>query len=245
MNKNSMLYWWPLVRDLNIPMPETHIVELNMTYDEVFGVLDGEKSSADAWARQLPAIRKAVERVGVPAFVRTDHTSGKHDWDLTCYLEGSDDKSLKRAIVGLVECSSLADLDIEALIVRKYIPMLTGFTAFVREMPINPERRYFVRDGAVECHHPYWSAEAIEQGSRYLNLAENWEELLWEMNYEPDDEVELLSKYAVLVGACVKGYSSVDFCKAADGSWIFIDMAEGGRSEHPACSYGESDSDVE
>ena len=30
-NPNSMLYWWPLVKDLDIPMPKTEIVELAMS----------------------------------------------------------------------------------------------------------------------------------------------------------------------------------------------------------------------
>lgn len=48
-NQNSMTFWWLRVKDLAIPMPETELIKLEMSTDDVFGILDGGKESADAW----------------------------------------------------------------------------------------------------------------------------------------------------------------------------------------------------
>jgi hypothetical protein len=53
---------------------------------------------------------------------------------------------------------------------------------------------------------------------------------------ETEEEVELLSDYAQTIADAVDGYWSVDFCKAKDGRWIFIDMAVGEDSWHPECA---------
>ena len=236
MDKNSMLYWWPRVKGLEIPMPKTEIVEFEMSHSEVFGILDGEKRSADAWDRYTPKIQDAIRKVGTPAFLRTDHTSAKFDWESTCYYDASG--HIRHHISSLVEFSAMADmigLNVGAIAVREYISMASAFTAFSGQMPVNPERRYFVKNGEVICHHPYWIAEAIDQGTLEKDLPENWLELLEAMNTETSEEIEFLTGYAETIAGAVDGYWSVDFCKSRDGRWVFIDMAEGVRSWHPDC----------
>ena len=236
MSKNSMLYWWPKIKHLPIPMPVTEIVELGMTNEEVFGILDFEDISVNAWNRRVPRILDAINRIKPPVFLRTDHTSGKHDWKHTCYYDGS--HNIRQHISALVEYSAMADimgLSINAIIVRQYVPMMSVFTAFSGEMPVNAERRYFIRDGKVQCHHPYWIEAAIEEGTRKEALPSDWKARLGSMNTETPEEVHLLTKYAELVAEEFDGYWSVDFCKAEDGKWVLIDMAEGQLSWHPEC----------
>lgn len=234
-----MLYWWPLVKDLNIPTPETVMIELDMGRWETFGITEDDEESIAAWEKVYPAILAATEKLGVPAFLRTDHTSAKFRWDETCYLEYTD--SLDEYIKALVDFSEMADLiglPVNAIAVREFIEMETGFHAFSGNMPVNPERRYFVNDGAVICHHPYWIEDAVAEGraedSEYSQTCD-WRERLAQMNTETPDEIELLTDYATSIGSVVDGYWSVDFCKAADGRWIFIDMATGDASWHPEC----------
>jgi hypothetical protein len=125
-------------------------------------------------------------------------------------------------------CDIFGGLPIEAIVVREYIPMDSKYTAF-HGMPVSPERRYFIDNGKVVCHHAYWIKEAIIEPS-----ATNWKELSDEMNKETPEEIELLTKYAELVGTVLpEGFWSVDFCKAKDGTWYLIDMAVGEESWHP------------
>lgn len=243
INKNSMTYWWPLIKDLDIPQPKTIIIPINLSRHRMLGILDGDKESAEAWDSYLPTIKRTLISVtGLPGFIRTDYSSNKHDWDKSCYIDDVD--NLKRCITMLVEFTAMADLGLEALVIREYIEMASKFTAFSGNMPVNPERRYFIRDGKIQCRHAYWVVEAIADWHKLYveigkpRLPDNWLELLVEMNTETDDEVELLTQYTEQVAKAVDGYWSVDFCKAKDGRWILIDMATGEASWHDeSCEY--------
>jgi hypothetical protein len=104
-------------------------------------------------------------------------------------------------------------------------------------MPVNPERRYFVKDGAVLCHHPYWTKEAIAKGTSG-GLPKDWESIVEEINKETKEESEILTGCSQKVAKALDGFWSVDFCKAKDNRWILIDCAEGVRSWHPEdCKY--------
>jgi len=210
-------------------------------------MLDGEPLPEDIKAK----IMAAAEQLGYPLFVRTDKASGKHDWENSCYVASIE--RLWRNIYGVVEFNELADvfgLQPEALVFRRYIPLEATFKAFYGRMPVAKERRYFVRDGKVECHHPYWIEDAIGEwwerakelvairSDKLELLPENWKEILAELNRETDEEIELLTAYAEEIGRALgEGYWSVDFAKGKDGVWYFIDIAEGHRSWHPVCKF--------
>lgn len=93
------------------------------------------------------------------------------------------------------------------------------------------ERRYFIRDGQVTEHYPYWPAMAItENNPDHVN----WQELLAELNDEPKSEIEELTKQAQIIASTLPGYWSVDFAQHVDGRWFLIDMALGERSWKPS-----------
>ena len=76
-------------------------------------------------------------------------------------------------------------------------------------MPVNPERRYFIRDGKVLCHHAYWIQEAIE--ASYKPPSEKqWREISEILNFEGKNEAQLLSNYALQVAKVIDGFWSVD-----------------------------------
>lgn len=110
------------------------------------------------------------------------------------------------------------------------MPWAWGFTAF-RGLPIGMERRYFVKDGQVLCHHPYWPEDAIRNPS-----VDNWQDILKDLNTEGEEEIKLLTSYAEKISRAIEGYWSVDFCKDKSNSWWWlIDMAEAKESWHPQC----------
>lgn len=224
MNRTSLLYWYPKIKRLGIPMPKTRCVNT----PNVYSILDG-KLLPDKTPQAIIAAGRAI---GYPLFLRTDLMSGKHLWEDTCYVP--DEKALFRHIFAVVEdnaCKSWGENDPVALVFREYIPLVSAFTAF-KGLPIAKERRYFVRDGKAECHHAYWFEGAIEQWFEPPSELD-WRDLLEEMNREEPAEVVLLTDWAERVGAVLRGYWSVDFALAQDGRWLLIDMAEGARSWHP------------
>lgn len=226
--EDSMLFWWPKVKDLgaDVIMPKTFVVPI--PNGELFEFALSEREDKTRLEKHREKIDLAVFGVGEPFFLRTDQSSGKHDWNRTCFVPRKED--LDAHIVNLVESNECADifgLPYQALIFREYIPMLSGFSAF-EGLPIGRERRYFVEDGAVVCHHPYWPPEAIRRPSE-----ENWQVILAGLNRETPLEVHTLSHLARLIGERVEGAWSIDFCRSRDGRWIFIDMATAASSWHP------------
>jgi len=234
INKNSLLHWFPKIKNLGIPVPDTRTIEVS--HGELIRILDGDASGVK---RYIPLIKKTIEELGgPPVFMRTDHTSAKHDYINSCFLEKDDEKTILNYIYRLIEFSEMAGivgLPCNAIVVREFLDLEYGFRAF-NSLPIARERRYFIRNGKVQCHHPYWPEEAIRFWKN--TPPENWREKLRELNHETDEEVKLLSEYALKVAKVMDGYWSVDFAMAKNGKWYLIDMALGEMSWHPEkCPY--------
>ena len=224
--KTSMLYWHPLIEG-KIPTPKTAMMPLiEGDLDVLFSLLDGETVDLNVLDSRLIESSKQFR---FPLFMRTDFTSGKHDWERTCYVMKESD--LVGQAVTLFEDTLCKDLSIGAYIIREYIPLESGFVAFRGKLPISKERRYFVEDGSVLCHHPYWPADAIE---RTRDLPHNWRAILADLNREDEAEIAELSAMAETFAVNVPGAWSVDFAKTKDGRWIMIDAAEAFRSWHPS-----------
>jgi len=58
---------------------------------------------------------------------------------------------------------------------------------------------------------------------------------LKDMNKETPLEQCELHTTASKIAQVFDGYWSIDFCRARNGQWYCIDMAEGNRSWHPKC----------
>jgi len=225
-NKSSMLYWYPKIKDLDIPQPKTIVLEfLGYTSGDWCGFVD------DGFPKDMIAkIKVACKEFGYPVFIRTDSASGKHDWKKSCFVE-SEDKlvgNLSR-VVEFNLIASIMGLPMNAIIVREYVPMKNLFTAFYGEMPVNPEIRFFAKDGEILCKHWYWIEEAITNPS-----VKNWKEIMKKEKKSLEGRKDLfLFDKALRVASEFKGCWSIDFCKSKDGIWYLIDMAVGNESWHP------------
>jgi hypothetical protein len=233
--KTSLCHWYPLVKD-KLPTPRTEIMPLKEgDIDSLFSALDGKGSLEDLKSRLL----ETASRFNYPLFMRTDFTSGKHDFKDTCYVQ-SPDQILGHALA-LFEDTICKDISIGAYVFREFLQLESKFTAF-RGLPISKERRYFVEDGVVLCHHPYWPEDAIR--GEVTRKGDGWKTILKELNTETQDEIDHLSTMAKLFSILVDGAWSVDFAKLKDGSmkfglqqsssWVLIDAAEAFRSWHPS-----------
>ena len=231
--ENSMLYWFPKIKNLGIPFPETIIQKVSKNGWELASIIDGDFSSIkDDWNDILASARK----IGFPLFMRTDEFSSKHNWDNTCYVPN--EESLQAHIITLVDDSlatGMIGLPVRAFVFRKYVQMATIFTAFYHHTPINPEVRFFIKDGKVDCHHWYWVTKAIEEGTPQKKLPHKWKKALTEVRLRTEkQEIPLLTEYAEKIAKEFPGFWSVDFCQALNGQWFLIDMAQGNVSYHPA-----------
>lgn len=231
---DSLVYWFPKLRDLDIPQPRTKIIWIE---GKEFDSLYNERIPKSLISRVQELID---EEFKLPVFLRTDLMSGKFSWEKSCFYDGT--RKLWLHLHEVVVHNLLADLlglPFRAIVVREYIQMDDRFKAFPGRMPINPERRYFVEDGKVLCHHPYWIEDAVERGSPFC-LSLSWKKLLSEANFESEEEIAELFNYAAKVAGVLPGFWSVDFCKARDGTWVLIDCARGEKSWHPDCEHNRT-----
>lgn len=232
--ESSMLYWYPKIKDLPIPIPRTEIWKIPKRY---FPDIWFEESVAWKMLEDNgKEILKVAKRIGFPLFLRTDQASGKHGWKKTCYVEK--EENLIRNAFGVIEFNLTADvfasLPFKALVFREFIEGECYFRAFYGDMPINKEVRVFVKDGKVLCHHFYWIADAIEE-TRFKPT--NWRELLLKARSLSVEDIKTIYEYANIVASEIDGYWSVDFMKSRDGKWYLIDMARGEISWHPNCPF--------
>ncbi|MHA1685283.1 MAG: ATP-grasp domain-containing protein [Candidatus Heimdallarchaeaceae archaeon] len=229
-DKNSFLFWYPKIKNLAIPQPQTMIVKVNVSTLNWYLWLSGETIIPFNFL----ILKKKCRSMGYPLFLRTDHTSAKHSWKETCFVEK--EENLLNNVAKLVEFNLVADivgLPINAFIIRKYIPMDTLFTAFWGDTPINYELRFFVEDSKVLCWHWYWDIDALRK-TTFKPKLKNWEEILIKAQKSiTKKEIDMLKHYAELVSENVEGFWSVDFCRAKDKTWYLIDMALGECSWHP------------
>jgi hypothetical protein len=208
---SSLAYWFPLVSNLGIPVPKTVVVP--SVWEELLSPEFIAKLDAEA------------QKLGYPVFMRTDLSSGKHDWKNTCFV--SDPTVLGSNLVFLDEYNRIGKFGYTSIVLREFLQLETRFVSFPGDMPINKERRYFIRDGRVVCHHPYWPQEAFYENTLFIHGTN-----LDLLNHEDNHEVTLLTGYAEKVAAVLSGYWSVDFAKTKSGEWYLIDMAVGEHSYH-------------
>ena len=225
IDKVSLSYWFPILEATGVRVPKTEWWETDADF---WPWVDGEESkSANAFIDDL---RQRLRERGYPVFLRTGHTSAKHSWKDSCYVENED--RLGRCVWGLIEFSlmQMPSLPLNTWVIRGFLDLDVHFNAFYGDMPIATERRYFIEGGAVVCSHPYWPADAFENTKK----SDNWQLELEAMNaIQAPPSVRADSEH---ISASFEGAWSLDWARHKDGSWYAIDMAPARVSYHwPQC----------
>ena len=169
-------------------------------------------------------VREACDRMGYPCFVRSGHTSGKHGWKNTCYIENRD-VDFASHLYAISEAGAMGDLPTTVFAIREFLPTEPAFTAFHGDMPIAKEFRFFVRDGVYEHHQPYWPPLSVEGQT----TDEDWSVKLASISQLNQDDLDLLVMLSERIGNKIGGYWSIDWLWTIRG-WYVTDMAEGDRS---------------
>ena len=228
--RTRLSWWFPQIPS-SIPIPETIVIQHEG--EDLINLLDGQVPTG--FSSLCIKLNNAGNKLGWPFFLRTDYLSGKHFWKDTCHVATADD--VPKHVSMLVQESHMADMmgfPTDLWIDRRLIPTEPAFFAFGGDMPIVKERRYFMRDAHVLCHHPYWLSDVF----RNCNIStDDWPRLLEEMNSESDQEVGLLSELSSMVGAAIGGSWSIDWLWSEEEcKWYLTDMAEAEQSYHwPEC----------
>lgn len=230
-----MSYWLPKLYEAKLPIPDTILVRLcrEEAWD-IFQVFDGKPITGKAnpfFAR----LKGAADRIGYPCFLRTGHTSNKHSWERTCFLQTPDD--LVQHVVALIEfseCCCMFGVPYDVWAVRGLLPTIPyGVCEYYGNMPICKEFRFFVDDGDVRCWHPYWPKDALKQGKAKFFEGFSYKKLLspWGVKTDGPSPLLRLFELAEQAGKAVGGSWSVDLLETK-GGWYITDMAEAKQSFH-------------
>lgn len=228
LDRNDLAFWFPLIKAGGLPVPETIIVRTDC---DPPSLLDGVKP--EGYDDFIAELESAAQTIGYPCFLRTGHTSGKHDWSDTCYLE--EPAKIGWHVTALIEASLLADmfgLPTQTWVVRKLIETAPLFRCeWWSGFPVTREFRVFIRDDEVEMVYPYWPADAVADGSPDNK---NWRSLLHAASIMTDQDAERIGFLSGMASGSVGGgYWSMDFLQDVHGEWWLTDMADGDRSYRP------------
>lgn len=229
VDPTELSHWFPIIEAAGIPVPKTIMVDMPAEAQESLWALFDGKDAGDM-GPFLKALQDASLDVGFPCFLRTDHTSAKHEWSRTCFVSTIPD--LKDAVCNIVyfsECAGGIGLNWTRWAVREFLPVISlGWCPQYGGMPVNREFRFFVNDGEIACWHPYWPEEALRQGG----IGEQGIERLRGPLYATDQATETtLRDLAERTGRAIGGAWSVDILETERG-WIVTDMAEAHKSFH-------------
>lgn len=233
IDKTALSYWFPLLEKAGLPVPRTIISLMPLSAREsVWAAFDAKESTPeqlDTYMRFIDHLNQMVPQIGgFPCFLRTDHTSAKHNWENTCYVKSAED--MHHHVFDIIEYSEMVGIvgipwDVWA--VREFLPTIPlGVCESFGNMPVCREFRFFIDDGALRCVHPYWPMEALEQGDIQGDAASIYAKL----SKAPDDILEV-SAMAAQAGAAVGGSWSIDILETRAG-WVVTDMAEAHKSYH-------------
>lgn len=231
---NSLFHWYPLINNLDIPMPDTVMVPFPEGLIPL-SILNGDDKEVLMDYVLLLLDNHEDSGFGLPFFLRTDETSNKHDWRNSCYVDNIDHMTYH--VLNLMEFTEMAGwmggLDINGFVLREFLDLDVRFTAFRGKMPVAKEFRFFVRAGEYQCHHPYWFPACMTEPS-----IDNWFDTLLDMEELDEEELSQLIEWSEKIGMEVGGYWSIDFCNLRDGSWAMTDMALAKDSFHfNTCKY--------
>lgn len=216
---NDITYWYPVLFRNKIPTPKTIILYTNI---ELSKIVDNVK--IEGFDNFINSMKVAIKSLGLPVFLRTGYTSNKHDWENSCFIKN--ENNLASHIFNLVEFSHIMTIDrfspCDFWAIREFIETESYFTYF-ENMPITKERRYFVRNGKIECEHSYWDVDIFKEIDK---------KIIKKLNIISKKDKEILDSMAVYISNKFSGYWSIDFLKGKNGQWYCTDMAIGERSFH-------------
>jgi hypothetical protein len=223
-DRTCLSWWYPKIEGL-VPTPRTEIVRAGISLTDL---IDGkEPKGFDEFCGRLAEAGSRIQAHNPTGylFLRTGHTSGKHNWDYCCRVGLGD--SYQSHVASLVEFSAMAGffgLPTEVWAVREMLPVNLAFRCQdYGNMPVVPERRYFIDGGKLLYSIPYWPEDALRQGSPDDT---NWRDKLPVVQQEFSESAADMARKC---GEACGGKWSVDVLLTRDGYYV-TDMAEAEKS---------------
>lgn len=158
MVKSCLSWWFPKIQSAGLPVPKTKLLRCDSaSAASLYRHFDGKPVGVHG-SDFIGFVEAAVREMGLPCFLRTGQTSGKHSWKRTCHIQ--DASEVGQHVLDLVEFSECADflgLPWDVWAVREMLPTRPVCTLpEYGDMPLCREFRCFVDGGQLLCCHFYW-----------------------------------------------------------------------------------------
>lgn len=210
----DMAYWFPKLRELDVPVPESQPIPL-----------ERQEEGPPEWDTDF--VSEVVENLGGEAFARSGFKSAQMHLHEGSYIQSPNPEEVDRTLTALLSQHFMMGMPLgKHLWVREWLDV--NHCHYSRDNLV-PETRAFIRDGEVVCHHP--RLEGFEDHPDHREVAEELIEGGWNprepAEYERDVEIQDLNEYAQRVAEAFDGdgWWSVDFVMDTDGNWWLTDMA--------------------
>lgn len=231
MDPDDLAFWYPLLVDTKVLTPATHFLKTPDLVPKLVG-----EEEIPGYARFLGILAKFGDRVGWPCVLRTGFGVNRHNWLYTGLVQRSDD--LDNHVHALAYWSRRCGLPASTWAVRQYVPVSNSFHAF-RGTPIGREFRVFVRNGEVQCFHPYWPMMALEIGKPD---AHDWVQRYATISELGPNERRVMLHLSAHVSRSIPGEWAIDWAQLEDGRWVCMDMNTAGLAWHwPGCAHHPDD----
>lgn len=230
----NLLYWYPVLQELQIPTPETKIVlATDQVIEELVRASGDGAPMTEVVTPFFTTLKKCAEDLGFPCFLRSGYTSAKHDWENTCLINSADD-IVKHVLQICLFSLTVGIIDLSTWVVRKMLPVVScGNVERYGKMPIVKEFRVFAYNGKFICIHPYWPYETLADEFGAPVMTQKAWSVLSDFNRA---DYEAMVGMAMRVSEALPEHPwSIDFIKTKNG-WYLTDMARESRSYHwPSC----------
>lgn len=227
MDESNMVYWYSRIYK-HVLTPETYFVPIGIScIDYIYSLHDSKPDLKRKMAFDdlVKGVSNIIEHFDGEAFIRSSHTSAKHDWKDSCFVsKGVDIDKHVLAVIDYGMNTSSCDMP-TTIAVRRLIETTPAFHAF-NEMPITKEYRLFIQDGRIVAWQPYWHKEVFKGHAETADI-EKLDSLY--VNAKEDIRFLMLETYENIIPN-IHGNWSVDWLQSSDGQWYMIDMAEAHKS---------------
>jgi len=201
----AMSHWWERAKKLDVPQPETHLI--NVELPENGGMPEYDVSKA----------AHTITKLGGEAFIKggfraANYTQGN-------YIKTANKEAIKETITEFFDSMIMQQTPIgEGIYFREYLPLT--WDNHTRE-DYHPEVRFFLRDGEVVCFHlrtdlPDDPKHSNEEISKYFDPNHS----------DHPRTTEKVHEYAEQVAQEFNdGWWSADFVLTTNYNWYLTDMA--------------------
>jgi hypothetical protein len=223
--RNDMAYWFPKLRDIEVPTPESQPLPI-----------EPDDEGKPVWDTDLAS--EIVQCLGGKAFARGGYKSAQMQLSRGSIIFDASHGQVDSTLKELVSQQAMMQMPLgDSLWLREYLDV--NWNHYARQNQ-NPEVRAFIRDGEVVCYHP--RLEGFDGDEDNRESAIDQIERAWPREVELGERRhEGLITYAERVADEFDGWWSVDFVMDVNGDWWCTDMALDALYERDGQVRGMSD----